>query len=127
MKKKELSPAKIFELYKKYTKEYMKVFGLQEYEIYYENVCFGDENVAEMASNPQSLQVIFCCNCKPEDHKCEKDIKSTALHEVLHCLLDPIDEFIKSRLKLSDREINTLGLENHKVINRLTNYLDDVF
>lgn len=92
---------KHFELFKKYCKEYIDKFELNEWRVYYSFCDKYSDAIAAIALNEDYAVVDIYLSTNLEFIKNEKELisqsKSTAKHEIIHLLIGRFSSFTKKR------------------------------
>jgi len=104
------------DLFVKECKRWIDKLSLNDWEYSFEHEYIGENLSATTTSDFKAKMIVFRLNKEiDKTGKMSSYIKSIALHEVLHVLLENLYHMAKSR---DFREINYLA-EEHAIINRL--------
>lgn len=113
---------KHFKLFKRESKKWIKILGLQGWEVRFKHTPdVGDGNFADARTNSTNRAARLRLNTNwPEGHKLtSKEIRKTAFHEVCHIVMDLVGSCARSR-HIMEHEIDEA---EHAIIRTLESTL----
>jgi hypothetical protein len=109
-----------FELFKKEVRYWIKAFSLNSWDFKFKHVENTENMLAWIVYNVPGGWCTFHLNTNwGEEEPTKKEITRAAMHEVGELLIAKLDHLARERFV--DQE--ELGIEGHKVINSLINYI----
>ena len=113
-----ITTVKHFKMFKATLRKLIKLWGLSSWEVVYDHEYVDKRTIATTAPELASRIVVFTLNTDFAGEQTDKELKETALHEVLELLMTKLESMVCTSRKDEARE------EVHAIIQTIINVIN---